>query len=172
MVTPPLPALAGALVLVLAPALAPQAARAHAIESNLEHLHHHEIGTPLAATANGPDRMRLQSSFSSGQPVVAAAVRLVPPNGARPLELGRTDSDGQLTFTLPRQARPDWELQVDGGPGHRDYLELPGVTARAVPPAAGLGEFGHASRQLGLVALIGSLGLGGLALHRCRGRRP
>lgn len=169
MVIRPLPALAGALALLLPAALAPQAARAHAIESNLEHLHLHELGTPLAAAANEPDQMRLQSSFSSGMPVVAAAVRLVPPNGARPVELGRTDADGQLTFTLPRQARPGWELQVDGGPGHRDYLELPGVTARAMPPAGALGEFTTAARQLGMVALIGSLGLGGLALHRRRG---
>ncbi|MFN9619798.1 MAG: hypothetical protein ACK55X_08825 [Synechococcaceae cyanobacterium] len=169
MVTLSLPALAGALALLLAQALAPQPVRAHAIESSLEHLHHHGQATPLAAAANEADQLRLQSSFSTGQPVVAAAVRLAPPNGAQPLELGRTDSAGQLTFTLPRQAGPDWELQVDGGPGHRDYLELPSVTARAVPPAAGRSELADATRQASLVALIGGLGIGGLALRRRRG---
>jgi nickel transport protein len=168
MVTQSLPALAGALALLLAPALAPQPVRAHAIESNLEHLHLPGHGSPQTAEAGEPDRMRLQSSFSSGEPVVAAAVRLVPPNGAQPHELGRTDTEGRLTFTLPPQARANWELQVDGGPGHRDYLELPGVTAREVTPAAGRGEFAAAARQLGLVALVGSLGLGGLALRRRR----
>jgi nickel transport protein len=169
MVTISLPTLAGALALLLAPALAPQPVRAHAIESNLEHLHPHGQATPRAAAANAADQLRLQSSFSTGQPVVAAAVRLMPPNGDNPLEIGRTDSEGQLTFTLPRQARLDWEVQVDGGPGHRDYLELPGVTARAVPPAAVRGELADAARQASVVALIGGLGIGGLALRQRRG---
>ena len=57
-------------------------------------------------------------------PAVAAAVRLVPPDGGAPIEVGRTDADGQIRFTLPPQAGEDWEIQVDAGPGHRDYLEL------------------------------------------------
>lgn len=57
MVTLSLPALAGALALLLAPALAPQPVRAHAIESSLEHLHHHGQATPLAAAANEADQL-------------------------------------------------------------------------------------------------------------------
>jgi nickel transport protein len=64
--------------------------------------------------------------------VADASVKLVPPGGT-PIALGRTDARGQLNFQLPAGARSDWEIQVDGGPGHRDYLELPND---AVRPAA------------------------------------
>jgi nickel transport protein len=64
--------------------------------------------------------------------VADASVKLVPPGGT-PIALGRTDARGQLNFQLPAGARSDWEIQVDGGPGHRDYLELPNG---AVRPAA------------------------------------
>lgn len=153
-----LPLFAAAIGLALAPALSPAPAGAHAIESSLEPLHVH----PQAAS-----ELRLTSSFSTGQPVVAAAVRLARPDGRAAIELGRTDAMGSLTFNLPQQARHDWELQVDGGPGHRDYLELPGVTAQA-RPAAGAAEFTQTARHLGLLALVGSLGLGGLAFGRRR----
>jgi nickel transport protein len=94
-------------------------------------------------------------------------VRLAPPDGRAPIALGRTDAQGSLTFHIPRQGRHDWELQVDGGPGHRDYLELPGVTAQA-RPAGGAAEFTQTARHLGLLALVGCLGLGGLAFGRRR----
>jgi nickel transport protein len=66
----------------------------------------------------------LESRFSNGEPTSDAIVRLVAPDG-QAVELGRTDAEGQLSFALPKQANGDWELQVDGGPGHRDYLEMP-----------------------------------------------
>ena len=47
--------------------------------------------------------------------------------------LGRTDARGHLNFQLPSGARSDWEVQVDGGPGHRDYLELPNGAVRSAP---------------------------------------
>jgi nickel transport protein len=163
-----LPAFAAALGLALVPGLSPAPAGAHAIESNLEHFHPHPSGGLQASAAASADQLRLTSSFSTGQPVVAAAVRLAPPDGrGAPIDLGRTDASGSLTFTLPSQARADWELQVDGGPGHRDYLELPGVTAQA-RPAGGAAEFTQTARHLGLLALVGSLGLGGLAFGRRR----
>ena len=84
----------------------------------------HSIESSLTRLANLNDQLLLRTSFSSGQPTVDAVVRLVPPGG-QPIELGRTDGAGQLSFSLPAQASGDWELQVDGGPGHRDYLEMP-----------------------------------------------
>jgi nickel transport protein len=98
----------GLTMLVLSPGLA----RAHAIESSLTRLQ------------NLSDQFLLQSQFSSGQPTADAVVRVVPPGG-QPVELGRTNSRGQLSFNLPSNANGEWELQVDGGPGHRDYLEMP-----------------------------------------------
>ena len=88
------------------------AAQAHGIESRL---------SPLRGLT---DQLLLQSQFSNGEPTRDAVVRLVPPQG-QPLELGRTDGQGQLSFALPKGAHGAWELQVDGGPGHRDYLEMP-----------------------------------------------
>jgi nickel transport protein len=122
----------------------------------------------MARATAKDDRLRLTTGFSTGQPLVAAAVRLVPPDGSDAIELGRTDAHGQLDFRLPDQASATWELQVDGGPGHRDYLELPGITARALPKPAPRGELAYATRQLGLLAVLGCFGLGGLAFGRRR----
>jgi len=97
-----------ALTIVLSPA----AAQAHGIESSL---------TRLQSLS---DSLMLESRFSNGEPTSDAIVRLVAPDG-QAVELGRTDAEGQLSFALPKQANGDWELQVDGGPGHRDYLEMP-----------------------------------------------
>jgi nickel transport protein len=103
--------------------LAPVQVRAHGIESSLERL------TSLS------DSLRLESQFSSGQPASDAAVRIVPPDGGTPIELGRTDAAGRIVFTLPPQASRQWEVQVDAGPGHRDYLELPEPAATSPQPA-------------------------------------
>ena len=98
--------------LVLALLLTPAAAQAHGIESSL---------TRLESLTNS---LVLESRFSNGEPTSDAVVRLVAPDGES-LELGRTNTKGQLSFALPKQANGEWELQVDGGPGHRDYLEMP-----------------------------------------------
>ena len=89
-------------------------AHSHAIESSLERL------------SSLTDQLVLDSRFGNGEPADDAVVRLVPPNG-EPIEVGRTDASGQLRFQLPSNATSAWELQVDRGPGHRDYLELPGA---------------------------------------------
>jgi len=137
---PQLCRLAGAPVLLASAALLacalPQAASALAIQSTLETLSslsraYTGSSTGAGTGAAGPS-FALASSFSTGAPVADASVKLVPPGGT-PIALGRTDARGQLNFQLPAGARSDWEIQVDGGPGHRDYLELPNG---AVRPAA------------------------------------
>ena len=141
---PQLRPLLGAPVLLASGALLacahPQAASAHAIQTSLETLSSLSRAYTGASTGSstGPDTaaagpsFALASSFSTGAPVADASVKLVPPGGT-PIALGRTDARGQLNFQLPAGARSDWEIQVDGGPGHRDYLELPNG---AVRPAA------------------------------------
>ncbi|MDA0718173.1 MAG: hypothetical protein O2839_08185 [Cyanobacteria bacterium] len=89
-------------------------AHSHAIESSLERL------------GSLSDQLLLESRFGTGEPANDAVVKLVPPTG-EPIELGRTDANGQLHFRLPSNATSAWELQVDRGPGHRDYLELLGA---------------------------------------------
>jgi hypothetical protein len=97
----------------------PPAARGHAIESSLVRLQALH------------DTLQLDTRFSSGVPVDGALVRLVSPDGRQSLELGRTDHRGALRFQLPATASSSWEVQVDGGAGHRDYLEVPVAAARA-----------------------------------------
>jgi len=133
---PQLRPLRGAPVLLASTALLafvhPQPAAAHAIQTTLESLGSLSRAYTGSSTGAAGASFALASSFSTGVPVADASVRLVPPGGT-PIALGRTDARGQLNFQLPAGARADWEVQVDGGPGHRDYLELPNG---AVRPAA------------------------------------
>jgi nickel transport protein len=144
-------ALVGAAALLLAPT----AAGAHGIETDLRRFDGlssrldfgdqrpggPQVATPQAATPHAAtpqatpqaEGFQLRSNFSTGAPAVAAAVRLLPPDGGEPIEVGRTDANGQISFTLPEQAGADWEIQVDAGPGHRDYLELAPTEESAVP---------------------------------------
>ena len=85
-------------------------AGAHQIESALTYLE---------------GNLELSSSFSNGEPTEGAVVRLLNPDGTPQRELGSTDADGRLLIDLSDVADGVLDLQVDGGPGHRDYLELP-----------------------------------------------
>lgn len=169
-----LPLLCGAVFFAIAPA----EVQGHAIETEL-HLHDHaDLPTPgsrkgdalpLAGMAPSQASVTLQSHFSNGQPVRDAAVRLIPASGGGPIELGRTDASGRLAFALPRQAGGNAELEVDGGPGHRDWVELPGSAsigqqARRPPlPVPGV--------ALALVPLAGLGMLGGVVLSLRRRSR-
>ena len=144
-------AFSGALLL-----LSPGLARAHGIQSTVIHL------------AGSSDKLLVQSAFSSGVPTSDAVVRLVPPGG-QPLEVGRTDSQGQLSFALPKNASGEWELQVDGGPGHRDYLEMPVRAGQAQLDQ--LSEHEHPPLG-GMVAGLGGLGAAAMLLGLQRTRRP
>ncbi len=150
-----LPLLAGGCALAL---LGAPSVHAHGIESTLERLG--------SLTASSP--YQLESKFSSGLPARDAAVTMVSPDGAAAVELGHTNAEGQLTFRLPAQARADWEVQVDAGPGHRDYVELPGTAAATLhSQAAPLTDpLARTMRSLGAIALLGSMA--GLLLSRPR----
>ena len=89
---------------VLAPA------KAHQIESALHYL---------------DGDLQLSSRFSNGEPTQGAVVRLLNADGTPGQELGRTDAEGRLSLDLSSLDNGTVDLQVDGGPGHRDYLELP-----------------------------------------------
>ena len=134
-------------------------AHSHAIESSLERL------------SSLTDQLVLDSRFGNGEPADDAVVRLVPPNG-EPIEVGRTDASGQLRFQLPSNATSAWELQVDRGPGHRDYLELPGA-APALSTRFNSSRTGRGTRTgLALFGLSAAAGaLGGALSWRRGGRR-
>ena len=137
---------------------------AHAIESSI---------TRLASLNDG---LQVHSQFASGQPTVAAKVRLIAPGGEA-IELGRTDAQGQLSFALPKGASGDWEVQVDGGPGHRDYLTMPvqagqaqldRLSERELP---GLGDSLATLLHPGVLALGGLCGVAGVLIGLDRRRR-
>jgi len=160
------PLLAGGCLLAL---LAAPSVRAHGIESNLERLG--GLVSNGSDLSNGPVQsspFKLESRFSSGLPAREASVRMVSPDGTASVNLGHTNAEGQLTFSLPAQARADWEVQVDAGPGHRDYLELPGSAPAALHGRATsyADPLGRTLRSLGAVALLGTMA--GLLLHRPR----
>jgi nickel transport protein len=173
-------ALMGASALLLAPA----PAGAHGIQTDLERFAGLSAGLDFSSSANGSgaitSRIRLRSEFSTGEPAVAATVRLLPSDGTEPIELGSTDASGSFDFDLPPQAREDWEIQVDAGPGHRDYLELQtdapapnGETAPAAAPAGLLQRLnllgGSAARPAPALLALGLLG--GVGVGRWLGQR-
>ena len=90
--------------------MAGQEAQAHGIQSSLRYL---------------DGQLELSTSFSTGEPVEGATVRLLNADGTPGNELGEIGANGQLVLTLPNLIEGVLDLQVDGGPGHRDYLELP-----------------------------------------------
>lgn len=141
-------------------------ARSHAIESSLERV------------SGLTDSLVLQSRFSPEQPASDAEVRLVSPSGES-IALGRTDANGTLRFELPKGVGTDWELQVDQGPGHRDYLELPAASGRVQPARqASLMERAWREAQamvgqprpLAVIGLVALGGLSGMAVLRRRQR--
>lgn len=134
--------------------LAPMAARAHGIQTDIELL-------GAAAQASSPvvsGRIALHSAFSSGEPARDATVRLITASSAVPLVLGHTDAQGRLAVALPAGTARDAEIQVDAGAGHRDWIELSEVrpgrplgasllptvrgTLLSLAPLAGLGLLG------------------------------
>ena len=141
-------------------------AHAHAIQTNLEAFRNNHV-------------LLLESTFGNGQPAQAALVSLVPPGG-QPIPVGRTNSKGQLSFALPSDAQGEWDVQVDGGPGHRDYLSLPINNGQAdlnrisdghrPNPTKGLIASNLASAWILVGAIGGFLG-GGTALLLGRRRR-
>jgi nickel transport protein len=142
----------GALALALA--LSPATGHAHGIESSI---------TRLESLTNS---LVIESRFSNGEPTSDALVRLVAPDG-QTIDLGRTNAQGQLSFALPKQAQGEWELQVDGGPGHRDYLEMPVQHGQAQLDQ--ISEHHHANplawlSALGATAML--LGLQRIRRHR------
>ena len=141
--------------LALALLLSPAAVQAHGIESSI---------TRLESLTNS---LVLESRFSNGEPTSDAVVRLVAPDGES-RELGRTNEKGQLSFALPKQANGEWELQVDGGPGHRDYLEMPVQQGQAQLDK--ISQHSHGSTPLGWLGALGAtamlLGLQRIRRHR------
>jgi len=96
-------------------------------------------------------------------------VHLLGPGG-QDLDLGRTNSQGRLAFALPNNANGEWELRVDGGPGHRDYLAMPVHAGQAQLDQ--ISENDHPPLGGGWLAGLGGLGAAAMLLGLQRIRRP
>jgi nickel transport protein len=149
--------------------MAPCPAGAHAIESTLERI-------AVLNQTGGLEKLEIQSSFSTGVPAQDASVRLLPATGGDPIELGRTGVDGRLRFELPAIARAGGEIQVDAGPGHRDYLDLSEIEAVGRPGQASAIRLRQAAPSefwpwQAPTVLIGLLLVGGAGLWRQRRRK-
>ncbi|MEB3168700.1 MAG: hypothetical protein VKK97_08210 [Synechococcaceae cyanobacterium] len=163
---------AATALLLMLPLQAWPPAGAHGIQSTLEPLRQAAAaaGPPLAA---GVADLQLSSAFSSGQPASDAAVKLISPDGSTSIALGRTDAAGRLLFNLPRGSHAGWEVVVDAGPGHRDYLELPGPDAAGhakAEPLPGLWRDLRTASPLAGLSLLGLLALSGVG-QQLRRRR-
>ena len=127
--------------------LAPAAVRSHGIESSLSYL---------------SGSLELSSGFSTGEPAHGSIVRLLQADGSPGEELGRMDADGKLTLTLPALVDGEVDLQVDGGPGHRDYLTLPIRKGQVQIDAVSQAPFSNRPwlALLGGAGLLGGVGAG------------
>ncbi|QEY30976.1 hypothetical protein EVJ50_00615 [Synechococcus sp. RSCCF101] len=155
-----------AAAVALSVVVTPPAVRSHAIESTLMHLA--DLQDDWPEQENG---LTISSRFSTGEPATDAVVRLLPPDGSEPVEVGRTDASGSLSFTLPSQLDGTWEIQVDGGPGHRDYLEMPVREARPRPDEVVLqapSPWRPAPAPTGLALLLGGVLSGAVVSLRRR----
>jgi nickel transport protein len=147
-----------ALGALVCSALGAAPAWSHGIQSNLEKL------SPLSEQVRR--EFLLQSEFSTGEPAGEAAVRLWRPDGET-IEMGRTDSQGRLRFAMPAELSDEWEVQVDAGPGHRDYLELsqavggqPQGAASLSRRTTGLGPLLSRRESAASLPLVGGLAMG------------
>lgn len=119
----------------------PMAGHAHAIESTINYM---------------DGELQLHSSFSTGDAAAGATVRLLQADGTPGEELGQMDANGVLTLTLPALKQGILDVQIDGGPGHRDYLSLPMHEGVVQIDAVSQGE--NASPRW--LALLGGAGAG------------
>ena len=127
--------------------LTPAAVRGHGIESSLNYL---------------SGSLELSSGFSTGEPAQGAIVRLLQADGSPGQQLGRMDANGKLTLTLPALVDGEVDLQVDGGPGHRDYLTLPIRKGQVQIDAVSQAPLSSRQwlAQLGGAGLLGGAGAG------------
>ncbi len=70
-------------------------------------------------------KVRLSSRFSNGEPVEGAVISILNQESLPVIELGQTNHLGNLILNLPYLDSGKINVQIDGGPGHRDYLMIP-----------------------------------------------
>ena len=126
--------------------------------------HSHAVETRFSGLISG-GLLELNSSFSSGEPLADAEVRLESHDGSQSIPLGATDGDGHFAATLPELDSQSWDVVIDGGIGHRDYL---GLDEEMEVSRSGLQQL-----WLAVSGMLGAtLALTGSISHVQRQRRP
>jgi nickel transport protein len=150
--------------------LGPIAVRAHGIQTEI-HGHDHQ-STLQASSADGPagGPLQLHSTFSNGEPVRGATVRLIAADSTSPVVIGRTDAEGRLAFVLPARSGRDAEIEVDGGAGHRDWIQLSELSSGRLQASTGPATTLRGS-LLSLAPMLGLGLLGGLVIAGLRRQR-
>lgn len=97
----------------------PTQALAHQVQTN-----YILQNTPFAE--QGVDQtLELQTTFSNGQPLKGAKVKIYSPEQSlRPVETGVTDSQGRYSFNPDESVTGEWEVQIQRQ-GHGDILYVP-----------------------------------------------
>jgi len=159
-----------ALLAASALCLGPIAVQAHGIQTEI-HGHDHQSGLQTSGVAGAEGgRLQLHSTFSNGEPVSGATVRLMAANSTSPVVIGHTDGEGRLTFVLPARSGRDAEIEVDGGAGHRDWIQLSELSSGRLQASTGPAATLRGS-LLSLAPLAGLGLLGGLVIAGLRRQR-
>lgn len=112
------------------------------------------------ATGNTGDSLEIQSSFSNGQPLKGAVVKVYSPEQPnRVWSKGLTDGQGRYTFEPDVAISGDWEINIKRG-GHQDILTVPvtesGINADQLAQGTEIRDIHYASSPL--------MAVGGIAI--------
>ncbi|MEM8501917.1 MAG: carboxypeptidase regulatory-like domain-containing protein [Cyanobacteria bacterium P01_D01_bin.1] len=98
-------------------AIAPTQAMAHQVQTNYV--------LDSQASGESSDRLQLRTTFSNGQPLKGAKVKVYAPDQPyRVHAVGKTDSRGRFTFVPDQPISGDWEIDIKKE-GHQDIVTVP-----------------------------------------------
>lgn len=102
---------------LLGVAIAPTKAMAHQVQTN--YILNSQAGDGTS------DRIELRTTFSNGQPLKGAKVKVYAPDQPYHVRaVGKTDAQGRFTFVPDEPISGDWEVNIERE-GHQDILTVP-----------------------------------------------
>lgn len=105
------------LTAALGLAIVPTKAMAHQVQTN--YILDSQAGNGTS------DRLELRTTFSNGQPLKGAKVKVYAPDQPHRVHtVGKTDAQGRFTFVPDEPISGDWEVNIKRE-GHEDILTVP-----------------------------------------------
>jgi len=134
-------------------ATVPSEAFAHQVQTN-----YILNSSPYAAQSEKDQTLELQTTFSNGQPLKGAKVRVYSPEQTlRPYETGVTDNQGRYSFNPDETVTGEWEVQIQRQ-GHADILYVPvteeGIDADLLARGSEIQDTHYASSPLMAVGSV------------------